>query len=252
MAAVIAATAWWAWSSSATLVAPGLGTLRVESDPSGADVIVDGVVRGSTPTELQVTAGRHLVVVKGEGHVHERTVTIPAGRDVDQFVAWPTPPVVPVEPAALAPLDGPSKPATNVPLGWVNVTSPDRLDVYEGLRRMGTSEDRRILLPPGTHVLDLIADPLGYRERRVVTIAGGRGVTLVPDLPRVPVFINAVPWADVLIDGIPVGQTPLGTIRQTIGTHQIEFRHPELGTRRQTIVVSQQSVTRVSVDMRTR
>jgi hypothetical protein len=250
MVAASAGAAWWAWSSSVTPGAPGLGTLHVDSEPPSAEVIVDDVIRGSTPTVLQVDAGSHLLVVKAGGHVHERRVTIVAGRDVAQFVAWPPSP----EPATLAASpDVPSKAAaTDAPLGWVSVTSSDRLDVYEGLRRMGTSEDRRILLPPGTHVLDLIADPLGYRERRVVTVAGGRGVTIVPELPRVPVFINAVPWADVLIDGIPVGQTPLGTIRQPIGTHQIEFRHPELGTRRQTLVVSQQSVTRVSVDMRTR
>lgn len=57
-------------------------------------------------------------------------------------------------------------------------------------------------------------------------------------------------WADVLVDGAAVGQTPLGTLNQSFGTHQIEFSHPAFGTHRRTVVLSQREVTRVSVDMR--
>jgi len=249
-----------AWSALALWTAapatPKDGSLRVDSDPPGSQVLIDGISRGSTPASMRLAAGQHRLVVERNGEAHERTVTIGSGSDVVHFVAWQPLLTVPAVAAPARVLAGrgvpeaaePSGPA--VALGWVTVASPERLDVYEGLRRMGSSLDARIRLPPGEHVLELTADPLGFRENRPVRIVAGRGVTVAAELPRVPVFVNAVPWADVLVDGVPVGQTPLGTLRRPIGTHQFEFRHPQLGTRRRTVVLSLQEVTRISVDMR--
>jgi hypothetical protein len=249
VALAIGIVAWAAWSPSAAApAAPKDGSLRIDSDPPGAEVLVDGVSRGSTPSAMRLAAGQHQLIVRREGYTHERTVTIAPGSDVVQVIAWAAVPVPADAPVAAAP--SVERPAPTVAVGWVTVTSPERLDVYEGLRRMGTSQDARIPLTAGEHVLELTADQLGFRQRHTVRIVAGRAVSLSPELPRVPVFINALPWADVLVDGVPVGQTPLGTLRQTIGTHQVEFRHPELGTRRRTVVLSQQEVTRLSVDMR--
>lgn len=105
-------------------------------------------------------------------------------------------------------------------------------------------------VPAGDHVLELTADQLGFRDRRQVRIVAGRELTVTVELPRVPLYVNATPWADVLVDGAAVGQTPLGTLNQSFGTHQIEFSHPAFGTHRRTVVLSQREVTRVSVDMR--
>jgi len=245
---VVGFVVWTSWGSSAAMpAAPKDGSLRVDSDPPGAEVLVDGVSRGSTPSVMRLSAGQHQLIVRKDGQDHVRTLTIAPGADLMHVVAWQTVPA-PVE-VPVAPVVEPARPAS-VPLGWVTVSSPERLDVYEGLRRMGTSQDARIELPAGNHVLELTADQLGFRQRQTVRVVAGRGVTLSAELPRVPVFINALPWADVLVDGVPVGQTPLGTLRQSIGTHQIEFRHPELGTRRRTVVLSLQEVARISVDMR--
>jgi len=47
--------------------------------------------------------------------------------------------------------------------------------------------------------------------------------------------INARPWAQVLIDGRPVGNTPLLRVPVKPGRHKVTFVHPTLGTR-QTVV----------------
>jgi len=249
--AVIGIVAWSAWSPSAAAPATAKdGGLRVDSDPPGAEVLVDGVTRGSTPSAMRLAAGQHQLVVRRDGQTHQRTLTIAAGSDVVHVVAWESTPAPATPSVATSAVVDPAPPLPSASLGWVTVTSPERLDVYEGLRRMGTSQDARIPLPAGSHVLELTADQLGFRQRETVRVIAGRGVTLSAELPRVPVFINALPWADVLVDGVAVGQTPLGNLRQSVGTHQIEFRHPELGTRRRTVVVSMQEVTRISVDMR--
>jgi serine/threonine-protein kinase len=62
--------------------------------------------------------------------------------------------------------------------------------------------------------------------------------------------LNAVPWADVTIDGTAVGETPLGNVPVSIGPHTLVFRHPQLGEQTRTVVVTTQSPPRISVDLR--
>jgi hypothetical protein len=60
--------------------------------------------------------------------------------------------------------------------------------------------------------------------------------------------INAKPWADVWIDGKPAGTTPLANLQVSVGTHEILWRHPVLGERRQTITVTDQAPARAAID----
>jgi serine/threonine-protein kinase len=64
------------------------------------------------------------------------------------------------------------------------------------------------------------------------------------------VNINALPWADVLIDGVRIGDTPLANVMLRPGDHAVVFRHPELGEKRQTVRVTLRESPRISVDMR--
>ncbi|PWT79784.1 MAG: hypothetical protein C5B57_13295 [Blastocatellia bacterium] len=57
-----------------------------------------------------------------------------------------------------------------------------------------------------------------------------------------------MPWADVEIDGRPVGTTPLANISVAIGSHEIVWKHPQRGERRQTITVTARSPARVGID----
>ncbi|HOI11031.1 MAG TPA: hypothetical protein PK313_11200, partial [Myxococcota bacterium] len=45
------------------------------------------------------------------------------------------------------------------------------------------------------------------------------------------VTLNAEPWAEVRIDGRPVGTTPVVGVSVSAGRHRIEFVHPTLGVR---------------------
>jgi serine/threonine-protein kinase len=62
------------------------------------------------------------------------------------------------------------------------------------------------------------------------------------------VSINAVPWAQVSIDGKQIGDTPLGNVTVPVGEHEIVFRHPQLGERRRMILVKSGVLTRVSAN----
>jgi hypothetical protein len=64
------------------------------------------------------------------------------------------------------------------------------------------------------------------------------------------ISINALPWADVWIDGKHAGETPIGNLTIAIGNHEILFRHPELTEQRKTISVGALTPQRIGVDMR--
>jgi hypothetical protein len=54
--------------------------LKVESTVADADVEIDGKYVGSTPLEIPLPAGPHVVVVRKNGfHVWERSVTLVEG-----------------------------------------------------------------------------------------------------------------------------------------------------------------------------
>jgi hypothetical protein len=98
----------------------------------------------------------------------------------------------------------------------------------------------------GIHQWDLVNNALGYRVKRTVDIRAGQIVPLVIEPADGRLSINAVPWAQVSIDGKSVGDTPLGNVPVPIGEHEIVFRHPQLGERRETITVKSGTLTRVS------
>ena len=59
------------------------GKLRVESDPSGADIEIDGSFVGNTPSDVQVAEGDHAVTVKKAGFQNwERKMKISGGSNV--------------------------------------------------------------------------------------------------------------------------------------------------------------------------
>ena len=78
----------------------------------------------------------------------------------------------------------------------------------------------------------------------------GKVATLTIDPPKTTIAINALPWAEVWMDGTKIGETPIGNLAVSAGSHDLVFRHPELGERRETVLATFKSPVRVSVDMR--
>ena len=106
------------------------------------------------------------------------------------------------------------------------------------------------MVPAGEHRLDLVNDALGYRAARTVSVAPGRVESLAVKLPMGSMSVNAVPWAEVWLDGEKAGDTPIGNLQATIGRHDVVFRNPDLGESRQTVTVTLSAPARLSVDMR--
>ena len=110
--------------------------------------------------------------------------------------------------------------------GWIAITAPADLQVYEGGRLVGSSRTDRIMVAVGRHELEIVNETLGYRAVRTVDVAPGLVAAVKPDWPKGSLAVNALPWAEVSIDGERVGETPIGSVAVPIGTHEIVFRHP--------------------------
>ena len=136
--------------------------------------------------------------------------------------------------------------------GWIAITSPVEVDVFEDGALLGTSRSPRIMLPEGSHSLEWVNEALGYRDKQNVRIDAGKVTAFTVALPQSVMHINAVPWAEVWIDGKSVGETPIGNLSIAIGSHDVVFRHPELGEKTVSALVKPGTATKVTADLRSR
>jgi len=70
-------------SANRTQTSPSLSKLQLESNPSGADIEVDGNFVGNTPSDVQIAEGDHTISVKKTGFKDwERKLKVNAGSSV--------------------------------------------------------------------------------------------------------------------------------------------------------------------------
>ena len=134
--------------------------------------------------------------------------------------------------------------------GGVRLVSPVEVQVLEGDRVLGSSSDGPIVAAAGRHEFEFVNSALGYRARRVVNLKAGAVVSLSLPHPEGRISINATPWAEVWIDNMHVGETPLANLSIPIGEHEVSFRHPSFREQRHTAVVRFDAPTRISADLR--
>ena len=71
-----------------TVSAPKVGTVVLESLPSGAQVLVDGQPMGQTPLTTTLPAGTHRVDFKYRGKTRTMDVVVPQGGRAAELVDW--------------------------------------------------------------------------------------------------------------------------------------------------------------------
>jgi CRISPR/Cas system-associated exonuclease Cas4 (RecB family) len=281
---------------------PVTGTLAIDTNPTGAAVVVDGQQRGLTPLNLTLGAGAHVIELSGAGEPRSIPVTIVGGTQASQFVELRqgavfgqlqvrTSPVgaritldgVPrgVSPLTIADVApgvhavvlesdagsakqevtieagiaamlvvalGPSQ--TGPGSGWISIAAPVEMQVNENGRLLGSSATERIMVPAGKHEIEVSNIPLMYRSVRTVQVSPGKVAPIKIELPQQRLALQAIPWAEVWVDGEKVGETPIGDLKVVVGPHEVLFRHPDLGEQRHAITVTAAGPARLSVDLR--
>lgn len=185
-----------------------LGTLAVQTNPSGIEVLVDGRPHGLTPILEELPPGRYVLELRGLKARKVVPVEISAGVHTAQFIAWPR----------------------EVLTGGVRIVSvPDGAEV---------TIDGTAYGPAPVEVPDLTAG----RHQVVISGSGGSVSTTVHVLAdRVTEFEVAIysGWVavfspvklDLFEQGRPIGTSEDGRILAAPGLHEIEAVSERLGYR---------------------
>jgi len=206
------------------------GRVSVVTDPPGARVAVDGKLRGISPvTVTDLTAEEHTVTVTNENGSSERKVVVAAGGVASVMFS-------------LAKAAGPIG-------GWLSVAAPFDVEVTENGDVIGSGGANRIMLAAGRHEVLFANRSIGFQEARRIDVTAGKTTAVRLEPPRVAISVNARPWAEILLDGADVGETPIANLLVAVGSHELVFRHPQLAERRQTIVVTAKGPNRIAADL---
>ncbi len=205
-----------------------VGHLTIVSEPPGARVSINGEARGVTPVTVRdLEATPHKVTVVGATGSSERTVDVAPGGTTSVVFALGRP---------------------GVTAGYLSVQSAFTVQIAEGGDIVGSSAASRMMIAAGRHDMTFSNPELGFEDRRQVEIRPGATTTVRLDAVAA-LNINARPWAEVAVDGVALGQTPIANHSLPLGSHLVVFRHPDLGERRQTVVVTARGPNRISMDL---
>jgi hypothetical protein len=199
----------------------GRGRLVVITQPAGIKVLLDRKPIGETPLKIDAPAGRRMLTFLTTGGEVIQSVRVVAGKTET--------------------LDIP------VFSGWVSVLSPIVLTIAADGKNIGSTEDSRLMLPPGKHELTLTNKELGYSATQEVLIAPGE-VKPVSVNPKGTVNINAIPWAEVWLNGQKLGDTPLAAAPVPLGFQELVFKNPQFGERKVPATIKATANTPVVVD----
>ncbi len=194
-----------------------IGRLRVESDPVGARVLVDGQMRGVTPLNVDdLRVGTHAVVLESVRGTVRRSVSIRAGATTELV--------------------------ESIFAGWVHVSSPIELQISAGGRGLRLDERNQVLLPPGSHELRFENRAMGFVGVRKVEVEPGKTALISVVPPPSTLSVTSTAPATVLVDGAPIGETPLVDYGINLGIHEITVRNADGAERRFTVTVTTKPV----------
>jgi hypothetical protein len=196
-----------------------VGTLIVNTTPTGVTVVVDGEHRGSTPLSLDLAPGNHVLQIVSDGFVRKIPVAITEGREVAQFIELPA--------VAPAPADGQLHVRSEPAGARVSIDGD-----YRGVSPL-TIEG----ITPGTHAVKVEDGTASVSQQ--VTIEAGVTASLVVPLTATPRGVPISGWISVVapVDvQIYEQQRLLGSSRSeqimvAAGKHDLEIVNESLGYR---------------------
>jgi hypothetical protein len=199
-----------------------VGQLKIDSTPSGAEVILGGKGYGRTPVTIpDLDVGLHTLVLKSRAGNITRKVTIKANRTTLLTEA--------------------------IYSGWLAIFSSIPVSVKIDGQAVNLSEDGRLMTTPGTHVLEFVNAQFNYRATETLSVQPGETTAHTLTLPTGTVRVRAPQGSEVRVDGNPVPGDGSQGFAVPIGAHEISARHPERGERRVSIDVKRGGLTEVTL-----
>ena len=124
------------------------------------------------------------------------------------------------------------------------------LELYVQGKRIGSTEDGQIILPPAVYRVELVSARLNYRGTVTLNIRPAGVTSHTVTLPNGRLQVNTEPGAQVSIEGQRAGTAPLGPMPVQIGTREVVVTHPDLGERREFVEIRFGVVTNVTIARR--
>ena len=213
------------------------GTLVMTSNPDGVATFVDGEPKGMTPVTLTLSAGQHVVELRGAGEPRTIPVTITAGTQATQYIELP------------------KTPAKTGQLQIRTEPSGARVTV-DGIPR-GTSPITVIELAPGEHAVVLESDSGSVKES-VVVESGVTASLVVPMSAAANASAPVSGWisvsapldVQVFEGGRLIGNNLSDRIMVSAGRHDIEVVNEAVGYRQtRSLQVTAGKVTVAKLEM---
>jgi hypothetical protein len=194
--------------------APALGTLVVESNPSGVPVFVDGVDRGVTPTRITLAPGSHILELR-RGVPRVIPFTLEPGAQVTQYLEF----------------------AETPQFGHLVVQSePAGARVFVGGVERGVAPISLDDLAPGEHEVTLQTEVA--TSRHTVVVQAGASASLVVPIASAAagpvsgwVSIKAPFRMEIYQRGRLLGTNDAERLMMTAGRHELELVNDSLGYR---------------------
>ena len=211
------------------------GTFTIETVPTGADVVIDGQSRGSTPLNVSLPPGAHTAVVRHGAEERRVPLMLTAGAVVVHHVEFSA-----VKPAPI--------------VGGISVvTDPPGARVLIDGRARGTSPVTLNDLPAASYKVS-VSSETGAADR-TVAVQAGETVSVVFSLPKVSGPLAG--WAavsspfdvQVLEDNSLVGTGRSSKIMMPAGKHTFTIVNQALGYQdTRTVDVAAGKVATIQVD----
>ncbi|MCC6996247.1 MAG: PEGA domain-containing protein [Deltaproteobacteria bacterium] len=185
---------------------PQAGSIKVLSNADGAEVYLDGELKGNTPVTIpNVPPGTHILEVKAKDfEPGEQELTVVAGQELVKKVV----------------LVAKVKPTT----GGVSVVSAEPgADVIVDGSSIGTSPASTDKLAPGPH--KVVVKKAGFKDwKKDITVVAGETVQLTAELSAAAhiKFASTPSGAGILIDDKRIGETPFETDLEP-GTYRVTY-----------------------------
>lgn len=187
-----------------------IGSLQVNSTPTGAKVTVDGKLRGQTPLTLNdLAAGPHTVLIdSSEGSVRRKVQIADGGTESLTESIYP---------------------------GWLHVSTPIDVTILDGGKPALLDDSNRVLLKPGAHTVRIENRELAFSQTKQVEIEPGGTTKIAIEVPASTLTVTGSAGADVFVDGVKAGQTPLTDFTVALGAHDVMVVDPSGASRHASI-----------------
>jgi hypothetical protein len=204
-----------AWFVSVRAAAAVAATLSVETQPAGAELLIDHQPRGRTPATFSIDPGAHTLVVRAAGVERTVQLTLAAGAQAAQYFD-----LTPHSPAG-------------TPGRLSIVTDPPGVRVLVDGRPRGVSPLVIDDLTAAEHTVVVVSD--GASAQRTITVTNGVTKEVVFSLPRptAPVagwVVVTSPFPVELVErNEVVGTSGTAKIMLTAGRHDVTLRNESVG-----------------------